>query len=461
MTTDPHIDLSRELCGLVERTTFKSLPEDVIGTLKLFLIDTFGVIRAATHAPGLDALWSRFAGWERDGSATALLSGQKLSPPSAALVNGSSAHALDYDDQHDPARVHTNCVIVPGLLAAAEDVGSVSGERFLTGLAIGAELHARLGLACYRSLGWGWHPTAVLGAMAGALAVGSLLGLDEEHLVNAFGLAFHQASGSAQSMRDGVLSKRLGAGFAARNAVTSGFLAADGLTGTRRTLEGGAGLVALYERGEFDSRLLFDDWGSRWEILEYSLKPYPCCRATHTVIGLGLQLREKGLSPESVQSVEIGLAEFNWTAVGAPYEPSRRDVVHAQFSASYTFARALVDGRVDFDSFRPDALDDPEIARITARCRSVNDRELEPSAIHPARVVVTLLDGTVVRLDSDKMKGSPDDPMEFDDVIAKYRACVSEGLGRNDISGDELIAHINSLESSDDAARDLIRAFPR
>src|SRR3982751_6899109 len=117
-------------------------------------------------------------------------------------------------------------------------------------------MHARLGLACNNSIGHGWHPTMVFGTPAASLGAARLLRLDAEGMRNALGMAYHQTSGSAQSMRDGVLSKRLGPGFAARNAVVGAFLAADGLTGTRRTIEGNAGLFALYERGQVKAEIL-------------------------------------------------------------------------------------------------------------------------------------------------------------------------------------------------------------
>src|SRR6185503_537913 len=229
---------------------------------------------------------------------------------------GAAAHALDFDDQHDPARVHTSCVTLPALLAAAEDRGGIPGTQFLLAMAIGAELHARLGLACYNSLGKGWHPTMIFGTLSASLGAGRLLGLDAAGLANALGLAFHQTSGSAQSMRDGVLSKRIGAGFAARAAVLGAFLAADGITGTRRTLEGNAGLFALYERDEVRPELLFDGLGRNWRILEYSFKPYPCCRCNHTAIDLGIGLHRAGVKSDSVESIEIRMGNVNWLTVG-------------------------------------------------------------------------------------------------------------------------------------------------
>lgn len=459
-----HENLSRDLCAALASVRFADLSPPVVERLKLFLVDTLGVIRGASTAPGIAQLNRRLATWEPAGVAPILISGHKVSPPTAALANGAAAHALDFDDQHDPARVHTNCVMVPALLAAAADAdaGTVNGEQFLLALAIGAEVHARLGLACTNSLGWGWHPTMSLGSLAGALAVGRLLDLPAEGLQDALGMAFHQASGSAQSMRDGVLSKRLGAGFAARAAVLGAFLAADGLTGTRRTLEGTAGLIALYERDVFDVHQLMDGLGREWRILDYSLKPYPCCRATHTVIGLGLKVRESGVKPEDVKSVRLGLGEYNWLAVGAPYEPQRREVVHAQFNAGYTFARALRDGKVDFDAFRPEALDEPAVAAITAVTECVNDSRIPAPSIYPAYARLTLKSGEVRELRSELMKGSPGDPMTRDEVSAKFRACLRTGLpnSRAD-AGDALLDVIGRLERENDAAQALVDAFPR
>ncbi len=464
MSQARHEDLSRDLCAAVAAVRYADLPPPVVERLKLFLVDTLGVIRGATNAPGIAQLNRRLASWEPGGVAPILISGHKVSPPSAALANGAAAHALDFDDQHDPARVHTNCVMVPALLGAAADAeaGSVDGERFLLALAIGAEVHARLGLACTNSLGWGWHPTMVLGSLAGAIAVGRLLDLPAEGLQNALGMAFHQASGSAQSMRDGVLSKRLGAGFAARAAVLGAFLAADGLTGTRRSLEGTAGLIALYERDVFDVGQLMDDLGKTWRILDYSLKPNPCCRATHTVIGLGLQLRDSGIAPDDLKAVRLGLGEYNWLAVGAPYEPERREVVHAQFSAGYTFARALHDGNVDFDAFRREALDEPGVTAITSITECVNDPRIPAPAIYPAYARLTLRSGEVRELHSALMKGSPGDPMTREEVSLKFRACLRAGLphSRPD-AGDRLVDVIGGLERRNDAVQALVDAFPR
>lgn len=448
------------LCETISRWRYEDLPREVVAALKSLIIDALGVIGGAAQAPGIPELNARLARWEKDGSATGLIGKRRYSPPNAALANGAATHALDFDDQHDPARVHTNCVTLPVLLATAEDLGKRSGRDFLLAYAVSAELHARLGLACYNSLGKGWHPTMIFGTLSASLGAGRLLGLNAERLNNALGLAFHQASGSAQSMRDGVLSKRLGAGFAARAAVLGAFLAADGLSGTRRTLEGSAGLFALYERNEVKPGLLLDGLGETWRIPEYSFKPYPCCRCNHTAIGLGIKLHADGIEPEAVETVEIRLGHTNWLTVGEPYDARRDSVVHAQFNVSYSFARALIDGRVDLRSYQQPNITKPAVVALAARTTVVADPAIEPTAIEPARVKLRCRDGKLVEVGSDTIKGSPQDPMSEAELIAKFRDCLDFGLGASASAADRLAGVVLDLERSRDAARDIIDAFP-
>ena len=451
---------SRALCATVAGWTYDTLPAPVLRNVKALILDTLGVIGGAAHAPGIEELNTRLSRWEKTGSATGLIGKRRYSPPTAAMANGAAAHALDFDDQHDPARVHTSCVMLPTLLATAEDIGGISGKDFLLAYAIGAELHARLGLACYNSLGKGWHPTMIFGTVAAGIAAGKLLKLDANGLANALGMAFHQTGGSAQSMRDGVLSKRLGPGFAARNAVMGAFLAADGLTSTRGTLEGNAGLFALYERNEVKAEMLTDGLGDDWRVAEYSFKPYPCCRCNHTPIGIGIELHDKGIRPADVAAIEVGMGNVNWLTVGAPYDPARNEVVHAQFNTAYSFARALSDGKVDLHSYRKPAITDSGIAALTAITQVVDDPAIAPTAIEPARVKLTLKSGKVIELMRDTIKGSPQDPMSDAEMRAKVRGCLEFGLGATAAEVERLADVIATLEQSSDAAQSILGAFP-
>lgn len=451
-------------CDAIAALDGRDIPADVLDTTQHFLLDTLGVLAGARTAPALDLVAARYQRWEPTGSATALLTGARMSPPSAALLNATAAHALDFDDQHDPARVHTQCVLLPVLLAIAQERGAlgrpVSGVEFLQALAVGMELNARLGLACHESLAHGWHPTMVFGTLSGALAGGRLLGLDARRLAHALGIALHQASGSAQSARDGVMAKRVGAGFAARSAVTSAFLAADGLTGTHRTLEGTAGLFALYERQQVEPDLLTRELWHHWRVREYSMKPYPCCRCKHGSMDLAAALHDEGVRPGDVARAEIFLGALNHLTVGLPYDAARNDVVAAQFSVAYGFAVALERGGAGLADYRAPRITDPALVAMTARTEVLCDPAMDANAIEPSRVRVHLHSGEVLERSGQQIKGSPQRPLSARELHAKFEDCLIAGFGASPAQAERLRTAVMGLQSSPDAARDLVDAFP-
>jgi 2-methylcitrate dehydratase PrpD len=430
------------------------VPAPVVRAVKRLLVDALAVIAGAARAPGIPELNQRLARWEPGGSATGLIGKRRYSPPTAALANGAAAHALDYDDIHDAARVHSMCVVLPALLAAAEDAGPVDGKQFILGLAVGAELHARLGLACYGSLAAGWHPTTLFGSLAASIAVGRLLNFETEKLRNALGIAFHQAGGSVQSSYDGVISKRLGPGFAARDAVISAFLAADGLTGPREPLEGKAGFFALHARGEVRPELLTDGLGRTWRIEEYSLKPYPACRCNHAAIDLAVKLRDEGFAPDGIETVEIRMSEANWKLVGKPYDASLDSVVHAQFNAAYSFARALSDGRVGPKSYERPSITQPAVVSLAQRIRVVSDPAIDRDAMEPVAIQIGLRGGGSLTRSATTLKG-----MTEREILDKLRGCLEFG-GYPPSAAERLLELASGFDSARDAGATLVEGFP-
>ena len=459
MTSTARTELSLALCERVGAWRFEDLPAQVVRTLKLSLIDALAVIGGAAHAPGISELNARLARWTSGGSAVGLIGSRHYSPPSAALANGTAAHALDFDDVHDAARVHTMCVVLPAVLATAQDVGKLSGTDLILALAVGAELHARLGLTCRTCLQTGWHPTTMLGAMAASIAAGTLLGLEPVRLRDALGLAFHQASGSAQSVYDGVLAKRLGPGLAASAAVVAAFLAADGFTGPHEPLAAKAGLFALYARDEVEPEVLTDRLGDRWRIEEYSLKPYPGCRCSHAAIGIGIALHQQGIRSADVRNVEIRMSRANWTLVGAPYDAGKNSIVHAQFNASYSFARALLAGRVGLSDYEIPAITDPTVVELTKKIRVIADPAIEPTAMEPAVVTLTLDDGRTTSAETRTIKGGPQEPMTEEEIMAKLRDCLAFGLGATPEASNRIGEITLDLERRPDAVTRLCEAF--
>ncbi|MEE6165869.1 MULTISPECIES: MmgE/PrpD family protein [unclassified Mycolicibacterium] len=455
----PADGFSREVMAAYENWRYSHLPAPVVQRIKLFVLDTLGVIAAAAEAPGIPEVNHLLLGWEGAGPSTVLLGKGRVAPPTAALANGAAAHALDFDDNHDPGRVHAYAVILPAVMAAAEARGGVSGRDFIAALATGVELQARLGLTAPHSMSRGWHPTTVMGALGAAAAAARVLDLRAGTFSDAVGLAFHQASGTRQALNDGVLAKRLGAGFASRNGTAAAYLAAAGLTGPTRFLEGDAGLFRLYEAGDVLPDALLQDLGRRWEVMSHSMKPYPCCRCTHNAIAIGHALRREGLGPADIENVAIGMSEVNTKIVGEPYDVARDSTIHAQFNACYCFATALIHGRVDVTSFQRPQITDPVVSALAARTRVVVDDAIAPGAMSPTRVSILCRDGRRIERFLEFMEGSPEQPMTEDEAVAKFSDCLQMGLRATPSEIDRLSTQILNLETCTDVS-EVIAAFP-
>ncbi|HDX8863271.1 TPA: MmgE/PrpD family protein [Klebsiella michiganensis] len=416
-----------KLAGILHAITYEAIPSDVTEKTKLFMLDTLGVTGAARHAPGIDELSNALLNWDTGGPASLLVSNAKVSPVTAAMINATAAHSLDFDDQHDPARVHTYCVILPAVLAASEAKGRVSGKTFLTAVITGVELFCRMGLTCFNSLSRGWHPTTMLGSICAAAAVAKIFELDAQQTLNAMGLAYVQTSGTTQFIADGVLAKRAGPGFAARNGLIAAKLAMHGMTGPGRYLEGEAGLFALYEQGEVQAGFLFSEWLSTWHIRDLSMKPWPCCRCNHTVIQLALELADKGVDPYQVESGVIELSRVNHGIVGRRFDSAHPNpTVHAQFNAVYNFVSALTERSVTVASFNADRVRNSNL-ELTGIIDCRISPDYEDAAVSPAKVTLRLKNGAVIQVQDNAMKGAPENPLSTREVLAKFRDNMRHG----------------------------------
>jgi 2-methylcitrate dehydratase PrpD len=256
-----------------------------------------------------------------------------------------------------------------------------------------------------------------------------------------------------------VLTKRLGPGFAARNAVTAAFFAQDGITAPFRSLEGEAGYFKLFERDEVKPAELLMDIGKEWRIRGFSFKPYPCCRCNHTSIDLAFDLRNRGIEAKDVKSVEIRLPQVNFQTVGQPYDVTRDSVVHAQFNVAYTFARALIDGKVTLPTYTKPNISDSNVVALASRVKSFSDPAESPTAMEPSKIKLELNDGTVMQVESRKTKGAPDAPMTTDDLLGKFADCLDFGMSIPRSAAKSYAERILNLEKVANIS-DLVRDFP-
>ncbi len=334
----------------------EAIPAAVRERARLLILDTFGNMIRAAHdsesTPALLAAAERL-GYEGGPHAVAGL-GAGYTAPGAALVNGTLAHSLDFDDTHAAGSLHPSAPILPAALAAAAMSGA-SGRDLLAAVIVGYEVQIRasLGLGPTEHYRRGFHPTATCGAFGAAAAAGRLLGLDASGLQSAFGIALSQTAGSLQFLVDGAWTKRFQVGWAAQAGLVAATLAAEGFRGPAQAFEGKAGFFAAYAPSP-DPAKGAAGLGEIWETLNIAIKPYPSCRYSHAPLDALLALRvANDLSAEDVKSVDVGVSRTAMILIGEPEsaKQSPKTVVDGQFSMPFLAAVALRTGGMGWDDY--------------------------------------------------------------------------------------------------------------
>ncbi|WP_040816440.1 MmgE/PrpD family protein [Nocardia concava] len=398
------------------------------------VLDVLGNSLAAMDSPPAAAVRAVIADWGGHAAATALGLPGELPAPSAALLGGTLAHALDFDDTHLLSVLHPSAAVVPAALAVAEQCGA-SGAALLDAVAVGVEITVRAGLAGYdAALGnsiffeRGLHATAICGAVGGAAAVAMLSGLDAPGIAHAMGIAASMGSGLLEANRTGGTIKRVHCGWAAHAAVVAAGLARAGLTGPPTVFEGRFGLLHAFCGDGADPAALVAELGDRWEVREVCFKPYPCNHFTHAGIDAALRLRARGVRAEEIESLELGAPAAALRTIGFPPELKARPEsgYHAAFSGPYTVAAALVGGGglgVFHEDFTDSAARDPRRLALAARVRCAPDArcdEIFPRQF-PAVLTASLHDGRTLTERVEANRGGPGNPLSADELALKFR----------------------------------------
>jgi len=424
----------------------------------LSLADVPASVRASARAAMLDGLACAIAGRDErvtrelrgfaleQGShprATLWGTGERVSAELAALVNGTAAHALDFDDVSWAMNGHPTVPLLPAAFAVAEAAGR-SGRDLLRAYVVGFEVEARLGQALGRPhYERGWHATATLGVFGAAAAAGVLLGLDAGALRRAFGIAASRASGTRGNF--GTDAKPLHAGLASRAGLEAAELAERGVTSREDALEMEMGLADLYG-GKVPFSLPSLDAGFALETPGVELKPYPSCRFTHRAIDAVLTLREKHAGRE-LRAIECGSDPLGLKIL--IYDEPRTGL-EAKFSLQYCVAVAWLDGWPGLGAFT-DAR--ARAADVQALLRRVVVREARGA---DDLVELVFADGTRAREAVRIARGNPQNPLTDAQRVAKVKLCLEPALGPE--KARTLVDAFDSLEDVRDV-RDLARCL--
>ena len=450
------INLTEKMAEFCKDIKFEKLPNQVVKRTKLLILDTVGIIIRARHdAESTKSLISAVNKLDlNNGKCQVFSDTNRYVPSAAALINGTLAHSLDFDDTHAEASLHSSAPILAAAFAAAQ-MKNCSGQELITACVLGYEIQIRLGLAGGSSAHYqrGFHPTATCGVFGAAAAAGYIVGLNKEQFISAFGIALSQSSGSMQFLNDGSWTKRSHVGQAAQNGLNSAILAGEGFKGPKEAFEGKWGYLNSFVSGGDLSKAL-EGLGEKYETLNLGVKPYPSCRYSHAAIdGLLALKKEVNFNVDELEGVDIGLSETALNIIGYPIEEKQNpeNVVDGQFSMPFCAALVLKNGSFTWDDYKLNLKND-DILNLCKRVNvSPNKQAEECCPKYMSANVKIKVSGKVYEKFIKIPKGDPENFMTDQEFEDKFDGLTNPYLSEGKL--DELknfmlrIDNANSIES--------------
>ena len=418
-------------------TASRSWPEDALESAHREFIDTVAVMIPGAIEPATRTVFSVVNEWG-GGPSYAVGSATPLAAPWAAMVNGTAAHALDYDDNFDPPKAHASTVLVPAIFAIG-DQHAGSGADCLDAYLVGLQILGRVGQAVnpyHRDRGW--HATATLGAIGAAAACSRMLKLDAETAARALSISTSMAAGFMSQF--GTMTKPVHAGLAAKAGVVAASLAQAGLTAGMDTFEGRTGLNTLMvgpDREDLKAALVDPDHGHTLSfeiehigapllITEHAfrVKRFANCGSAHrTMDGLLELMAEHGFSAEQVAAIDIHAPKVHLDNL---MHTDPRTNLEGKFSIEYPVACILVNGACRLSDFTDEAVMRPEIRALYPKIHRHPVNKLEGA--FPTQVKVTLTTGAILEVTVPWPKGSRAAPFPTSQYWQKFAECTEGHL---------------------------------
>ncbi len=433
----------------------RALPDEVIEKTKQHVLDTLSaMISGSALRPGQAALALARAYGGKEIS-TVVASDILCGPIEAALTNGMLAHADETDDSHSPSQSHPGCAVIPAALAVGERF-AISGTHFLRAVTLGYDIGPRFtmtlgGQQFEAQSHWSTHSISPL--FGAAAAAGCAASLNAAQMRLLLGYTAQQSSGLGAWNRDTehIQKAFLFGGMTARSGVTSALLVQSGWTGVDDILSGKDNFFDAYNP-KADPAGLLDKLGERYEITRTNIKRWPVGSPIQAALdAIEIIHKQHPFDASQVHQVNIQLATDEAAIV------NNREI--PDICLQHMVAVMLLDNTVTFAAAHDTPrIHDPAILRERAKVQLLPDAELE--RLMPLRVAIvelTLADGARLKRRVDNVRGTPENPMTRDEVVAKASDLIASILGAT--QGANLIQKIFDLENVKDI-RDL-RPFLR
>jgi len=437
--------LTQSLGAFVSGLRHGDVPAAAWATVRAGFTDCVATMIAGRAEPVVQML-KRTLGSSGE-EATLYFSGERTGAMDAAWINGTAAHALDYDDV--ALRGHPSTTIVPALLADGEALKS-SGRELAVAYVAGYEVWADL---VDRDRGKhhdkGWHPTGIFGPLAAAAACARLRGLDAQQTASALGIAASRASGLMANF--GSMTKPFHAGCAAHAGVVAARLAAQGMTSSPDVLEHAQGFLnAVSPAGDYDATPRRAD--APWQIVRQglSIKKYPICFAAHRVVDAALDLAQR----QEIRAAEVEHVTVSLSVLAAKLLRNAlpQTALEAKFSVQFAVAASLLAGNVGLRELTDEYVRSDAVQRLMQRVGVVTndnyDAEAPVQSVHD-ELEIELVSGARHRSEQvHRPRGHPSVPLRAGELWAKFEDCVAAGGGGRDAARlFEALQHIDGVSS--------------
>jgi 2-methylcitrate dehydratase PrpD len=446
--------LTEYVADFIASTRFASIPEEVVALGKKSILDGLGLALAGSVAKSGQLIRRHLQGLGRGVEAASVL-GTNLRMPArfAAFANGTAVHADDYDDtQLAVAKdrvygllTHPTAPALPSTLAVAERDGR-SGRDLLAAYHVGVEVECKIAEAINpRHYQHGFHSTATCGALGAAAGVANLLGLAPEQARMCLGIAGSLAAGLRENF--GTMMKPFHAGRAAESGVIAGEFAQLGFTATPIVLEAGRGFFRA-AGGGYDEAAIQGKLGQPWTFADpgVSIKPHPSGSLTHPGMTTMLELiRKHDIKPEQVVSVKVGTNQ-NMPNALIHHRPTTE--LQAKFSMEFCMAILLLERKGGLNEFTDEIVNRPDVQAMIRKVDFGVHPEAEAAGYDKMTTIleIALTDGRVIRDRADFGKGSPANPMSYDEVADKFRECAAYSRWPK-AKAERVIEAVKGLES--------------
>jgi len=351
--------------------------------------------------------------------ATVLGRGDRLDIMQAALMNGITSHTFDFDDTHLKTVIHPSGPVAAAILALAERK-PVKGDDFLHAFILGVEAECRIGNSVYPAhYDVGWHITGTAGVFGAAAAAGRLLGLNEQQMTWALGIAATQSCGLREMF--GTMCKPFHPGNAAKNGLLAALLAQRNFTSSNQGIEAQRGFARVlsthFKPEEITARL-----GETWEISLNAYKPFACGIVIHPAIDGCIQLRnEHGLKAEDIASISLKTHPLVLELTG---KKTPQVGLEGKFSVYHSAAVAIIHGAAGEAQYSDACVRDPQVIGLRERVSASADATVHEDQV---RIAIRLKDGRTLEKFVAHAIGSLDRPMSDGDLEAKFRG-LAEGI---------------------------------